>query len=96
MIKRSTKAQLDRLKDRMIRIAFAFNPLSVRNLFYQLTGDDGGGVIVEKTERAYKKVVRLKKWLCTARAIPWNFFADSSRVAYYNDGYEGLGDTGLS
>ena len=61
--------------------------------FTSLRATIGGGVIVEKTERAYKKVVRLKKWLCTARAIPWNFFADSSRVAYYNDGYEGLGDT---
>ena len=91
--KRSTKAWLNRLKERMERIAFAFNPLSVRNLFYQLTGDDGTGVFIDKTEPQYKRVIRLKKQLCKARIIPWNFFADSSRVAYANDGFEGLHDT---
>ena len=77
----------------MERIAFAFNPLSVRNLFYQLTGDDGTGVFIDKTDSAYKRVIRLKQQLCKARVIPWNFFADSSRVAYDNDGFEGLHDT---
>ena len=76
-----------------MRIAHLFNPLSVRNLFYQLTGDDGSGVTVEKTEPAYRQVMRLKKWLCRARAIPWNFFSDSSRYSYDNDGFDGLGDT---
>ena len=90
--KRSTNAELDGLRERMVRIAFEFNPLSVRNLFYQLTGDDGTGVTVEKTEPAYRQVMRLKKWLCRARAIPWNFFSDSSRFAYDNDGFDGLGD----
>ena len=91
--KRSTKAELDSLKERMERIAFAFNPLSVRNLFYQLTGDDGSGVFIEKTESAYDRVIRLKKQLCEAKVIPWNFFADSGRVAYNNDGFNGLHDT---
>ena len=93
MIKRSTKAELDALKGRMVRIAKATHPLSVRNLFYQLTGDDGSGVTVDKTEAAYKRIVRLKGQLCHARSIPWNFFSDSTRIAYDNDGYEGLGDT---
>ena len=91
--KRSTTAEIDGLKERMVRIAHLFNPLSVRNLFYQLTGDDGSGVTVEKTEPAYRQVMRLKKWLCRARAIPWNFFSDSSRYSYDNDGFDGLGDT---
>ena len=91
--KRATNAEIDSLKDRMERIAFAFNPLSVRNLFYQLTGDDGSGVTVEKSEAAYSRVIRLKQQLCKARVIPWNFFADSSRFAYDNDGFEGLHDT---
>ena len=90
--KRSTNAELDELRERIVRIAFDFNPLSVRNLFYQLTGDDGSGVTVEKSEAAYRQVMRLKKRLCRARAIPWNFFSDSSRVAYDNDGFEGLDD----
>ena len=37
--------------------------------------------------------MRLKGQLCHARAIPWHYFSDSSRVAYDNDGYDGLGDT---
>ena len=74
MIKRSTKAELDALKGRMVRIAKATHPLSVRNLFYQLTGDDGSGVTVDKTEAAYKRIVRLKGQLCHARSIPWNSF----------------------
>ena len=76
-----------------MRIAFATNPLSVRNLFYQLTGDDGSGVTVVKSEAAYRKVMRLKGQLCRDRAIPWNYFSDSSRVSYDNDGFEGLDDT---
>ena len=36
--------------------------------------------------------MRLKKRLCRARAIPWNFFSDSSRVAYDYDGFDGLDD----
>ena len=76
----------------MVRIAFEFNPLSVRNLFYQLTGDDGTGVTVEKTEPAYRKVMRLKGQLCWDKAIPWHFFSDSSRFAYDYGGFDGLGD----
>ena len=75
-----------------MRIAFETNPLSVRNLFYQLTADDGSGVTVEKSEAAYRKVMRLKGQLCRGRSIPWNYFSDSSRVAYDNDGFEGLDD----
>ena len=89
MGKRSTNAQLDSLKERIVRIANFFNPLSVRNLFYQLTGDDGTGVFIEKTEAAYRQVMRLKKQLCRARVIPWNYFSDSSRTAYYKRGLRG-------
>ena len=91
--KRSTKAELDGLRDRIVRIAFASHPLSVRNLFYQLLSDDGSGVTVEKSESAYQKVGRLKTQLCRDGSIPWHYFADSSRVSYDNDGFEGLGDT---
>ena len=93
MGKRSTNAELDGLRDRIGRIAEATHPLSVRNLFYQLTADDGSGVTVKKTEAAYRQVMRLKGQLCHGRSIPWHYFSDSSRVAYDNDGYDGLGDT---
>ena len=53
----------------------------------------GSGVFIEKTESAYDRVIRLKKQLCEAKVIPWNFFADSGRVAYNNDGFNGLHDT---
>ena len=89
---RSTKAELDGLRGRIVRIAEASRPLSVRNLFYQLLSDDGSGVTVEKSEAAYRKVMRLKGQLCRERSIPWHYFSDSSRVAYDNDGFEGLDD----
>ena len=90
--KRSTKAELDDLRERMVSLAFALKPLSVRHLFYQLTVEDGSGVTLDKADAAYRQVIRLKKQLCRAKKIPWHFFSDSSRVAYYNDGYEGLDD----
>ena len=90
--KRSTKAELDEIGERMVSLAVSLKPLSVRHLFYQLTVEDGSGVTLDKTNNVYKKVVRLKKKLCRGKAIPWHFFSDSSRVAYYNDGYEGLDD----
>ena len=90
--KRSTKAEMDRLRERIVRIARATHPLSVRNLFYQLLSDDGSGATVKKSEAAYQKVCRLKTLLCRDRVIPWNYFADSSRVSYDNDGFDGLGD----
>ena len=37
--------------------------------------------------------MRLKGQLCRDRSIPWNYFSDSTRIAYDNDGYEGLADT---
>ena len=93
--KRSTKAEIEDLKERIIRIAAASHPLSVRNLFYQLTADDGSGVVVDKTESAYQKVGRLKTILCRDRLIPWSYFADSTRFAYDNEGFTGIGDSGF-
>ena len=90
--KRSTKAEMDLLRDRMVRLAEANHPLSVRNLFYQLTADDGSGATIEKLESSYAKVGRLKTQLCRDRSIPWGYFTDSSRVSYDNEGYEGLDD----
>ena len=90
--KRSTKAEMDALRDRIIRIAEASHPLSVRNLFYQLLSDDGSGAMVEKLESASQKVGRLKTQLCRDRAIPWGYFTDSSRISYDNDGFQGLDD----
>ena len=63
---RSTKAEMDGLRERIVRIAFATHPLSVRNLFYQLLSDDGSGAMVEKSEAAYQKVGRQKP--CYVRA----------------------------
>ena len=90
--KRSTKAELDEIGERMVSLAVAFKPLSVRHLFYQLTVEDGSAVTLDKTDAVYRKVIRLKKQLCTAKAIPWHFFSDSSRYSYNNAGYEGLDD----
>ena len=68
--KRSTRADLDALRERIIRIARASHPLSVRNLFYQLLSDDGTGAYIEKSENAYQKVCRLKAYLCRNKLIP--------------------------
>ena len=89
---RATKAEMDGLRHRMVRLAEANHPLSVRNLFYQLLTDDGSGAMVEKFESGYQKVGRLKTQLCRDRAIPWGYFTDSSRISYDNDGFEGLDD----
>ena len=79
---RATKGELEEICERMVSLAVALKPLSVRHLFYQLTVEDGSGVTLDKTDAIYRKVLRLKKQLCTGKAIPWNFFSDSSRVAY--------------
>lgn len=90
---RATKAEIEGLRERIIRIARASHPLSVRNLFYQLLTDDGTGAMVEKTENAYRQVGRLKTQLCREKLIPWGHFADSSRFAYGNEGFDGLADS---
>ena len=90
--KRATRASLDGLRERIIRIARASHPLSVRNLFYQLLTDDGTGAMVEKSESAYRQVGRLKTQLRREKLIPWGYFADSSRFAYGNEGFDGLAD----
>ena len=89
---RATKAEIDDLRERIVRVANDTHPLSVRNLFYQLTADDGSGVTIDKTDAAYRQVIRLKGQLCWDKAIPWNYFSDSTRVAYDNDGFNGLDD----
>ena len=89
---RSTNVEIESLKNRIVQIAEESQPLSVRNLFYQLLTDDGSGAYLAKTENGYQRVVRMKAALCRDKAIPWGYFSDSSRFAFNNDGYCGLGD----
>ena len=79
------------LRDRIIQVTEESKPLSVRNLFYQLTNPRF--VHVTKTELSYKRIVRLKKGLCEDGVLPWSAFTDATRyVIGHGSGYSGLND----
>ena len=77
------------LKERIIEIVSESAPLSCRNLYYQLLT---GNPSVPKTEKAYDRILRLKRALCMAGEIDWLDFTDNARTYYRNQGWNGIAD----
>ena len=73
---RRTKAQIDDLKIAIRNVCSDLHPMTVRQLFYQLTSLG----FIDKTEGEYKNTVcRLTKQMRLAGELPWEWLSDSSR-----------------
>jgi hypothetical protein len=72
---RSTKAEVERRRERLCEIVEAMRPMTVRQVFYQATLWN----IVEKTEAGYDKVQIDLAQMRRAGVLPYNWLADSTR-----------------
>jgi len=77
-IKRSrrTRGDMDAIREAIYAALAADNPMTVRQVFYQLVGRGA----IEKTESEYKQTVgRLLTEMRRAREIPFDWIADNTR-----------------
>ncbi len=84
---RRTKADIERLKDEMVKLVDELRPMTVRQVFYQLVTRG----IIAKTEAEYKNTVcRLLADLRRDGRIPYRWIADNTRWQRKPDTYSGL------
>ena len=73
---RRTKAEIDHIKLRIYQLCREMQPMTVRQLFYQLTTLG----VINKTEAEYKQTVcRLTANMRVAGELPWHWLADNTR-----------------
>ena len=73
--KRMTNSELNHLRSEIISLCKNHQPLSVRQLFYLLVTRG----YIDKTEKAYKQVIRLSGELRTSGELPFRWIRDDSR-----------------
>jgi hypothetical protein len=88
---RRTKAQLAQLDQQIINVLAADHPQSVRHVFYRLT-DPRLPEPVEKSDLGYRHVQERCVKLRRSGRIPYEWFADLSRQAYFIDVFSSSAD----
>ena len=74
--RRRTAAEMDRIREAIYTITSAMHPMSVRQVFYQLTTQG----VIQKTEKEYKQtVIRLLRDMRLDDDLPFSWIADNSR-----------------
>lgn len=72
---RRTRAEQEALETTIVETAHAEHPMTLRGLFYRLVSAGA----IEKTERAYKRVVQVVTKLRRADELPYSWFVDGTR-----------------
>ena len=86
---RRTKAEIDHIKLCIYQLCREMQPMTVRQLFYQLTTL----CVINKTEAEYKQTVcRLTANMRFAGELPWHWLADNTRWIRKPMTYGGLDD----
>lgn len=86
---RRTKAEIDSIKAAIHELCGQYAPMTVRQLFYQLTTVGA----IAKTEQEYKGTVcRLTKEMRLNGELPWHWLADNTRWMHKPDTYGGITD----
>ena len=76
---RRTKAQMAVLRQRCVTFLREQHPASCRNLYYRLLQDG----LVEKSERAYKTLIKLLTAMRRSGEIPYAWLADATRQGHH-------------
>lgn len=79
---RRTKAQIEQMERQILRIFEEQRPLSVRNVFYQMTNPRLPEP-VEKTENGYRQVQHRLTRMRRENKLPWGWIVDSTRRGYH-------------
>ena len=86
---RRTKAEIDHVKLCIYQLCREMQPMTVRQLFYQLTTLG----VINKTEAEYKQTVcRLTANMRVAGELPWHWLTDNTRWIRKPETYGGLDD----
>ena len=86
---RRTKAEIDQIKRWIHQLCQDMHPMTVRQLFYQLTTHG----VIDKTEAEYKQTVcRLTAVMRLAGELPWYWLSDNTRWIRKPDTYGSLDD----
>lgn len=74
--RRRTQAEVERLKDAIVEIVSEHQPMTIRQLFYQMVSRQ----LIDKTEAAYNAtVIRLATVLRREGRMPYSWIADNTR-----------------
>ena len=85
---RRTPEERDALRAAIYAVAETDHPVSIRHIFYRMVTQN----LVEKSDRGYQQLQKVTVDMRRALALPYHWIEDSSRQAYWNSGYAGLGD----
>ena len=86
---RRTKFEIDAIKRSIFELCSRYQPMAVRQLFYQLTTIGA----IDKTEQEYKGTVcRLTKEMRLNGELPWNWLADNTRWMHKPNTFGGIDD----
>ena len=86
---RRTRAEMDRIREVMARLARDNRPVTCRQLFYLMVSAGA----IEKTEAEYKHtVIRLALELRRSGAIDWSWIVDRTRWFFRTGSFDSLQD----
>ena len=84
---RRTQEQMETLRSAIYAVAETDRPVSVRHIFYRMVTQD----LVEKSDKGYQQLQKATVDMRDGGALPYSWIEDSSRWAYMNTGYAGVG-----
>jgi hypothetical protein len=86
---RRSKAEIDVIKAAIVAVLRADNPMTVRQVFYQLVARD----VIEKTEEQYQgTVIRLLTEMRMNREVSFDWIIDESRRARQTQTFDSIAD----
>ena len=88
MSKRRTPEERDALRAAIYAVAEADRPVSIRHIFYRMVTQN----LVEKSANGYQQLQKATVDMRDGGALPYSWIEDSSRRAYMNTGYAGVGN----
>ena len=78
---------METLRSAIYGVAETDRPVSVRHVFYRMVTQN----LVEKSDRGYQQLQKATVDMRVGGALPYSWIEDSSRRAYMNTGYAGVG-----
>ena len=85
---RRTQEQMETLRSAIYAVAEADRPVSIRHIFYRMVTQN----LVEKSNKGYQQLQKATVDMRDDGALPYAWIEDSSRRAYWNTGYAGVGN----
>ena len=79
---------METLRSAIYAVAEIDRPVSIRHIFYRMVTQN----LVEKSNKGYQQLQKATVDMRDTKALPYSWIEDSSRHAYWNTGYAGVGN----